>query len=40
VKEVTTATARVMPFNQQAFQHQCSICGTQAKKVVFFAKAY
>jgi prolyl-tRNA synthetase len=40
VKEVTTATARVMPFNQQAFQHECSICGTPAKKVVFFAKAY
>jgi prolyl-tRNA synthetase len=40
VKDETNATARVMPFNQQSFQHQCSICGGEAKKVVFFAKAY
>jgi prolyl-tRNA synthetase len=40
VKDETSATARVMPFNQQVFQNQCSICQAEAKQVVFFAKAY
>ncbi|MBO4856311.1 MAG: proline--tRNA ligase [Bacilli bacterium] len=40
VKELTTATARCMPFNQMAIGDTCPICGKKAKKVVLFAKAY
>lgn len=40
IKELTTATARCMPFNQQEFDDVCPICGKKAKKVVLFAKAY
>jgi prolyl-tRNA synthetase len=40
VKELTTATARCLPFNQTPFDDTCPICGKKAKKVVLFAKAY
>ena len=40
IKELTTATARCMPFNQMAFDEVCPVCGKKAKKVVLFAKAY
>ena len=40
IKELTTATARCMPFNQIAFADTCPVCGKKAKKVVLFAKAY
>lgn len=39
VKEVTTATLRCLPFNQEA-SGVCPICGKPAKKVALFAKAY
>jgi prolyl-tRNA synthetase len=40
IKELTTATARCMPFNQEPFADTCPICGKKATKVVLFAKAY
>jgi prolyl-tRNA synthetase len=40
IKELTTATARCIPFNQMAFAETCPVCGKKAKKVVLFAKAY
>ena len=40
IKELTTATARCIPFNQMPFAETCPVCGKKAKKVVLFAKAY
>ncbi|MCR4912057.1 MAG: proline--tRNA ligase [Bacilli bacterium] len=40
VKELTTATARCLPFNQIPFADTCPCCGKKAEKVVLFAKAY
>ena len=40
IKELTTATARCMPFNQVPFDDVCPVCGKKATKVVLFAKAY
>ena len=40
IKELTTATARCMPFNQIPFGETCPVCGKKATKVVLFAKAY
>ncbi|MFA5283560.1 MAG: proline--tRNA ligase [Bacilli bacterium] len=40
IKELTTATARCLPFNQTAFSDVCPVCGKKATKVVLFAKAY
>ncbi|MDD4408646.1 MAG: proline--tRNA ligase [Clostridia bacterium] len=40
VKELTTATSRVMPFDQTPFDDKCVITGEKAKFVVYFAKAY
>ena len=40
IKERSSATSRVMPFDQLSFQETCSICGKKAKKVIYFAKAY
>lgn len=40
IKELTNATARCMPFNQEPFGDVCPICGKKATKVVLFAKAY
>ncbi len=40
VKELTNATARVIPFDEENFTDTCPICGKKAKKLVYFAKAY
>ena len=40
VKELTTATARCLPFNQMPIGDTCPCCGKKATKVVLFAKAY
>jgi prolyl-tRNA synthetase len=40
IKELTTATARCLPFNQMPFDDKCPCCGKKAEKVVLFAKAY
>ncbi len=40
IKDLTTATARCMPFNQTPFDENCPVCGKKAHKVVLFAKAY
>lgn len=40
IKELTTATARCIPFNQMPFGDTCPVCGKKASKVVLFAKAY
>ena len=40
IKELTTATARCIPFNQIPFGETCPVCGKKATKVVLFAKAY
>lgn len=41
VKELTTATARCMPHgDQKHFDDKCAVCGQEATKVVYFAKAY
>ena len=38
VKEMTTATARCLPFNQTPFDDTCPICGKKAKKLCFLQK--
>jgi len=40
IKELYQATARCLPFEQIPFEHKCIVCGKDAKKVVFFARAY
>lgn len=40
IKADTNATSRCMPFNQEAFDDKCPICGKKSKYVVLFAKAY
>ena len=40
IKELTTATARCLPFNQMPCGETCIVCGKKAEKVVLFAKAY
>ncbi|MGI6214413.1 MAG: proline--tRNA ligase [Christensenellales bacterium] len=40
IKELTSATARNIPFEQEHFDDKCVCCGKEAKKVVYFAKAY
>ncbi len=40
IKELTTATARCLPFNQMPIGDTCPCCGKKATKVVLFAKAY
>ena len=40
IKELTTATARCIPFTQIPFMDTCPVCGKKAVKVVLFAKAY
>jgi len=40
IKELTTATARCIPFDQIPFDTTCPVCGKKATKVVLFAKAY
>ncbi|MDD4686404.1 MAG: proline--tRNA ligase [Clostridia bacterium] len=40
VKELTSATSRVMPWDQTPFSEKCAITGEKAKYVIYFAKAY
>ena len=40
VKEDTKATTRVIPFDQPEESGKCVICGKEAHKKVYFAKAY
>ena len=40
VKEDTKATSRVVPFDQPEESGKCVICGKEAHKKVYFAKAY
>lgn len=40
IKEDTTATSRCMPFEQEKIAETCVCCGREAKKLVFWGKAY
>ena len=40
IKELTTATARCIPFEQEQIDTQCVYCGKEAKHLVFWGKAY
>jgi len=40
VKEITEATARCIPFEQEHLSNQCVCCGKEAKHLVYWAKAY
>ncbi len=40
IKEVTTATSRCMPFNQENIASNCVCCGKPAKSMVYWGKAY
>jgi len=40
IKEETGATARCMPFKQECISDKCVYCGREAKKMVYFGRAY
>ena len=40
IKEVTGATSRCMPFEQEHLSDVCVHCGKPAKTMVYFGKAY
>ncbi|NEZ46761.1 proline--tRNA ligase [Clostridium niameyense] len=40
IKEVTGATSRCIPFEQEEISDTCVCCGKKAKKMVFWGKAY
>ena len=40
IKEETGATARCMPFKQEHISDKCVYCGKEAKKMVYFGRAY
>lgn len=40
VKEMTGATARCMPFDQEHVGDKCVCCGKEAKKLVYWGRAY
>jgi prolyl-tRNA synthetase len=40
VKELTAATARCIPFEQENLSDKCFCCGKEAKKLVYWGKAY
>jgi len=40
IKEETGATIRVVPFQKEDLFSNCVYCGSEAKEVVFFARAY
>jgi prolyl-tRNA synthetase len=40
VKEKAQATARVIPFDQVGLKKICAITGKEAKRIVYFARAY
>ncbi len=40
IKEMTTATSRCMPFEQEEISDKCVCCGKPAKTMVYWGKAY
>jgi prolyl-tRNA synthetase len=40
IKEETGATTRCMPFEQEHISDTCVYCGKEAKKMVYFGRAY
>ena len=40
IKELTAATSRCMPFEQQQLSDTCVCCGKPAKKMVYWGRAY
>ncbi len=40
IKDETTATSRCIPLDQKKFEGKCIKCGSKAKNMVYFAKAY
>ncbi|WP_099470209.1 proline--tRNA ligase [Konateibacter massiliensis] len=40
IKEDTSATSRCMPFEQETISEKCVCCGKDAKKLVYWGKAY
>lgn len=40
IKEITTATSRCMPFEQEKLSETCVCCGRPAKAMVYWGKAY
>ena len=40
IKEKFAATSRCMPFTQEQLSEQCVCCGKQAKKMVYWGRAY
>ena len=40
IKEMTGATSRCMPFEQEEISDKCVCCGKPAKKMVYWGKAY
>ncbi|MEJ2599629.1 MAG: hypothetical protein P8Z00_14935 [Anaerolineales bacterium] len=40
VKEDTKATTRCIPLDQEDSEHACIVCGKNADKRVYFARAY
>ena len=40
IKEETTATVRVIPFDEKAEGEKCFHCGDRASEIAYFAKAY
>ncbi len=40
IKEMTGATSRCMPFEQEEISDKCVCCGKQAKTMVYWGKAY
>ena len=40
IKELTGATSRCMPFDQEQLSDKCVCCGKPAKKMVYWGRAY
>ncbi|GAA0321862.1 proline--tRNA ligase [Bacillus carboniphilus] len=40
IKEVTGATSRCIPFEQESISNECVCCGNEAQKLVYWAKSY
>ena len=40
IKEELSVTSRCMPFEQEKISDKCVCCGREAKKLVYWGKAY
>jgi prolyl-tRNA synthetase len=40
IKEETSATIRVIPFEKEEIENACIVCGQKAKEVAYFARSY